>query len=288
MEEIDEQPLVSILMTAYNRQQFIAEAIEHVLAINYKNWELIIVDDSSIDSTLEIAQSFQKKEKRVRVYQNERNIGDYPNRNKAAGYAQGKYIVYADSDDRMYPDSLKKWVTEMEKYYCSFGIFSHTGNEEIFILEPEKLMQLHFFNRPILNFGPVATIITNKYFQEINAFPVKYGPANDMYYNLKAASQTRTIVFPFPITDYRIHEGQELNNPDAYLYNSYLYLRDALNELNLSLSHKQVAFLSKKNKRRFLTNVLKYYCTKRNWEKTSNAVRISGFTIKDAIEAIIH
>ena len=50
-----EAPLVSVLMTAYNRQQFIAEAIESVLASSYQNFELIIVDDCSTDSTLQIA-----------------------------------------------------------------------------------------------------------------------------------------------------------------------------------------------------------------------------------------
>ena len=87
------QPLVSVLMTSYNRENYIAEAIESVLASTYKNFELIIVDDRSKDRTVEIARSYESKDDRVKVYINEKNLGDYPNRNKAASYAKGFYIM---------------------------------------------------------------------------------------------------------------------------------------------------------------------------------------------------
>src|SRR5260370_37746092 len=94
-----EKPLVSVLMTAYNREKYIAQAIESVLASTYTNFELIIVDDRSTDYSVEIARGYERKDKRVRVHVNEKNLGDYPNRNKAASYAVGKYIRYLDSDD---------------------------------------------------------------------------------------------------------------------------------------------------------------------------------------------
>ena len=89
-------------MTAYNRQDYIAEAIESVLASTYKNFELIISDDCSSDQTLEIARGFALKDERIKVFVNEKNLGDYPNRNKAASYARGKYIQYIDSDDLLH------------------------------------------------------------------------------------------------------------------------------------------------------------------------------------------
>ena len=286
MDVLSTQPLVSILMTAYNREQFIAEAIDCVLKTDYLNWELIIVDDGSSDNTFSIVMSFASKEPRIRLFKNEKNLGDYPNRNKAAEYARGKYLVYADSDDRMYADSLTKWVSAMESNQCLFGIFSHTGKTDIFKLDSESIISYHFFKKPILNFGPVATIVTNSYFKSIKGYPEKYGPANDMYYNLKAASQTNTLVFPFPLVDYRIHEGQEFNNKYAYLYNNYLYLNDALKELDLPLSQKQKDVLSKKNKRRFLVNLLKYYSQNRDFKRASYALHMSGFKIKDAFETV--
>ena len=77
-------PLVSVLITSYNREKYIGDAIQSVLDSTYKNFELIIVDDMSTDNSVGIAKSFEKKDNRIKVYINEANLGDYPNRNKAA------------------------------------------------------------------------------------------------------------------------------------------------------------------------------------------------------------
>jgi glycosyltransferase involved in cell wall biosynthesis len=91
------KPLVSVLMTVYNREKYISEAIESVMASTYQNWELIIVDDRSKDTSVEIARHYETQDKRIKVYVNEANLGDYPNRNKAASYAEGKYLKYVDA-----------------------------------------------------------------------------------------------------------------------------------------------------------------------------------------------
>lgn len=66
-------------MRVYNRDAFIRDAIESVLSSTYRNFELIIVDDGSIDKTVRIAQNFEKYDCRIQVHVNERNLGDYPN-----------------------------------------------------------------------------------------------------------------------------------------------------------------------------------------------------------------
>ncbi|HEY4875342.1 MAG TPA: glycosyltransferase family 2 protein, partial [Puia sp.] len=111
-----ELPLVSVLMTAYNREKYIAQAIESVLASSYKNFELIIVDDCSSDNTIEIAKKYQQQDSRIKVHVNEKNLGDYPNRNKAASYAKGKYLKYVDADDYIYPAGLELLIQMMAKF----------------------------------------------------------------------------------------------------------------------------------------------------------------------------
>jgi glycosyltransferase involved in cell wall biosynthesis len=74
-------PVVSVLMTAFNRSQYINDAIESVIAQTYQNWELIIVDDNSNDNTASIAHFYAAKDNRISVYVNELNLGDYKNRN---------------------------------------------------------------------------------------------------------------------------------------------------------------------------------------------------------------
>ncbi|MFN9110899.1 MAG: glycosyltransferase family 2 protein, partial [Bacteroidota bacterium] len=109
-------------MTAYNRQDFIAEAIESVLAQTYQNWELIVVDDCSKDNTVAIVESYAQNDNRIRVYINEKNLGDYPNRNRAASYASGELLMYVDSDDTIKSDALEY----IFKYFQSFPKAQHS------------------------------------------------------------------------------------------------------------------------------------------------------------------
>jgi glycosyltransferase involved in cell wall biosynthesis len=285
---MENQPLISILMTAYNREQFISEAIKSVLASTYQNWELIIIDDSSIDSTVQIAERFAKSECRIKLVVNDINLGDYPNRNHAASFANGEYIVIVDSDDSMFSDTLFTWISLMKEYEASFGIFSHSQFKQPLLLRPSVIIPIHFFEEPILSFGPIATIIKTTYFKKIGGFTEKYGPANDMYYNLKAASQTDTLVFPFPLVNYRIHAGQELNNKYSYLFNNYLYLKDALIELDLGLVNKEIEYLSHKNKRRFVVNLLSYLTKTGKVKRAIYALTKSGFSIMDLADAIVN
>ena len=107
---------VSILTTVYNREKYLAACIDSVLASGYQNWELIIVDDVSTDNSVSIARAYEKKDVRIKVYVNDKNLGDYPNRNKAASYAKGKYLKYLDADDLIYPRGLEVMVHTMEQF----------------------------------------------------------------------------------------------------------------------------------------------------------------------------
>lgn len=280
-------PLVSVLMTAYNREKYVAEAIESVLKSTYTNFELIIVDDCSTDKTVEIARSYEAKDKRVKVYVNEKNLGDYPNRNRAASYAKGEYILYVDSDDKLFPDAIQRLISSMLQFNkAEFGMCYLYESGAPFELESKEAIKRHFFKRPFLMVGPGGTIIKKSFFERLGGYPTKYGPANDMYFNLKAASQTNIILLPFEFVFYRRHNGQQINNNFSYLHNNYSYLRDALSELNLGLTKKEIEWLCNKNKRRFTFNIFKYFFRTFNLKKTFLAIRLAGFTFRDAMIGI--
>lgn len=283
-----QQPLVSVLMTAYNREKYLAEAIESVLASTYTNFELIIVDDCSGDDTVSIAQSYEAKDNRIKVFTNEQNLGDYKNRNKAATYASGIYIFYVDSDDTIFPDGIERGVNIMEQYPQSgFGIVCSKMNlKEPLILKSENAIRNHFFKEPFLLVGPGGTIQRKDTFEQINRYPVKYGPANDMYHHLKAACFTSVVILPFEFIHYRRHEGQEINNHYSYLFNNYNYLRDAIIELPLPLTINEKKWILKKNKRRFLTNIICFFTHTLNFNKTFGAIRAAKFSFRNALEGI--
>lgn len=165
--------LVSVLMTAYNREKYIAAAIESVLASTWSDFELIIVDDCSKDGTVEIARSYEQIDARVRVYVNEQNLGDYPNRNKAASYARGKYIKYLDSDDFIYYYGLEVMVNSMLRFpEAGFGMLSRGDYESPYpkVLSPRETYLEHFGGFGHLNRAPGSAIINLDAFRTMNGF----------------------------------------------------------------------------------------------------------------------
>lgn len=287
-ESTDTYPLVSVLMTAYNREKYIAEAIESVLASTYQNFELIIVDDCSRDGTVDIARKYEQQDSRVTVYVNEINLGQFPNRNKASEYAAGKYIYYCDSDDTLFRDGLQNLIALMEEHPdCSFGM-DNSEVETHVILQPKTAIHNHFFKKPFLNCGPAGTILRRDFFEQIGKYPTEFGIPGDMYFNLKAASRCTMLLIPFEFMRYRIHDGQELSNKYDYLYNNYKYMNAALTQLNLPLSEDEKAWLHKKNKRRFTVNIAKYFLKTFDFKKTRNAVKLASFKLTDALQGIFH
>lgn len=285
---IEEQPLVSVLMTAYNREQFIAEAIESVINSTYQNWELIIVDDGSKDNTVAIAKGYKTKDGRIKLFINEKNLGDYPNRNRAASYANGEYIMFCDSDDTLLPDSIKRLLAIIDKTNdFNFAMYWPHSNDT-FTLAPEEALRKHFFEKQFLYIGPGGTFIRRSFFNSIGGYPEKYGPANDMYFNLKAACNSAVLLIPFELVFYRRHDGQEINNRFSYMYNNYGYMRDALDELPLPFSDSEIDWLKKKNKRRFSVHLINHLRRTRNLKKTKEAFTKASFSIKDLLVGFLY
>lgn len=106
--------LVSVIMPAYNAEQYIAESIESVLNQTYENLELIVVDDGSKDGTKKIIESYQAKDPRV-IYVYQVNSGVASSRNCALALAKGKYLSNLDSDDLWPQDKLEIQVALLDK-----------------------------------------------------------------------------------------------------------------------------------------------------------------------------
>lgn len=100
-------------MPAYNSGRFIEQSIRSVLSQTYTNWELLIVDDCSIDDTTSIVASFE--DMRIHYQRNEHNMGAALSRNKAIQAAKGKYIAFLDADDKWLPTKLEKQVEFMQQ-----------------------------------------------------------------------------------------------------------------------------------------------------------------------------
>ena len=210
--KLEETPLVSILMTSYNREQYIEDAIVSVINSTYQNWELIIVDDLSTDRSYDIAGSYALKDSRISAYQNESNLGDYPNRNMAASKAKGEYLIYVDSDDMIYPYSVERCVFYMNKYpSAGIGIsrpYSPDGMYPI-VYSPKNAIKKHYLDNPYLNHAPGSVIIRRHKFIEIGGFTI-FRHISDNILWVKMANQFDVVLLPRVLSWPRSHEFQEL------------------------------------------------------------------------------
>jgi glycosyltransferase involved in cell wall biosynthesis len=107
-------PIVSVIMAAYNSEHYISEAINSIINQTFKDFELIITNDCSTDNTANIISSYD--DHRIKVLNNETNKGAPYSRNRAIMSAKGKYLAILDADDISLPDRLKEQVDYLEKH----------------------------------------------------------------------------------------------------------------------------------------------------------------------------
>jgi len=108
------EPLVSVIMPAYNGEKYIGEAIRSILNQTYSNWELVIIDDASMDNTLDVVYKF--KDKRIKLFCNSINKGIASSTNFGIAKSSGKYIALLDDDDIAESNRLRVQVDYLEKH----------------------------------------------------------------------------------------------------------------------------------------------------------------------------
>lgn len=181
-------PLVSVVVPTYNISHYLIGAIKSVLAQTYENWELIIIDDGSIDDTRAVVQAFP--DKRIRYFHQE-NKGLAATRNRGMAQARGKYIAFLDADDIFLPKKLEKHVAYLENHpECDFSY------DEILFFRDEKpgkfykVMINHlsgFLKEEFIRIaghciGPSSAFFRRELFQKYGGEPEKWRNINEDYY----------------------------------------------------------------------------------------------------------
>ena len=101
-------PFFSIIIPVYNSQKYLRICINSVLKQNFKNYEILIIDDFSKDKSKNICNDFKKISPKIKIIENKKNLGVSLSRNKGIKNSNGKYIIFLDSDDILLAGSLKK------------------------------------------------------------------------------------------------------------------------------------------------------------------------------------
>ena len=112
-----DQKLISVIMSVYNGEKYLVQAIDSILNQTYQNFEFIIIDDCSTDNSSHILQEYAQKDSRIKIIKKEKNIGIkgfIENLNLGISIAEGKYIARMDADDISLPERFQKQVDFLE------------------------------------------------------------------------------------------------------------------------------------------------------------------------------
>lgn len=262
-------PKVSVLIPSFNYANFLPEAIESVLSQTYQDFEIIVVDNSSTDNTVEVVNSYIKKDSRIKLYVNEENIGMFRNYNQALTYANGEYIKFLNADDKFKPTILEKFtnILENNKNVSIVTSKRRRFEDDNDVLDSgfsgipdRKLILKEVFKRG--NFiGEPTSVMFRKKDLNVGTFNIdlKMTADFDMWVKL---IEIGDIYFVDEVLSYfRIHKGQgtkylndERKKQAINVYQGYMYIINKLMTNNY-LDEEENNKLIKYNNNRMIRNI---------------------------------
>jgi glycosyltransferase involved in cell wall biosynthesis len=208
-------PTVSVNLCCYNGEKYLEEALQSVLLQTYKDWELVVVNDGSTDSTERIIKSHMAAGESI-VYHYQENAGLGSARRKALQLSSGSYIALIDQDDMWLPEKLEKQVRAFEVDRSLGLVYSDT----YFIDQDGKELGTAFKRSPPPAGDPFVGLLTHRNFmpcltvlirrdaaQDVRGFneTLKYVEDYDLF--LRIALKYKVSCIPEPLAKYRIHAG---------------------------------------------------------------------------------
>lgn len=223
-------PLLSVVIPSYNHEKFIGKAIDSVLKQTYKNLELIIIDDGSKDSSVDIIKSY--KDDRLTLVCQE-NAGAHNAINKGLSMAKGEYLAILNSDDIFTKDRFEIMIKEMQKkpeveFACSYIQIIDTDGNKLGLKEGWKNMEPWTVPHPELSFKATDdfklnllmtnfTSTTSNFLFTRNLYEKIGGMRNlrfahDWDFALRAAEVTECMMIEKPLMEYRVHNSNTISS----------------------------------------------------------------------------
>jgi glycosyltransferase involved in cell wall biosynthesis len=279
-----EKPLVSVVTVTYNSALYIRDAIESVLAQTYTNIQYIIGDDCSKDDTWKIIQEY--KDPRIVAYRNEINLREYPNRNKAIDLATGKYLIFIDGDDIIFPHGVEFFANMMDAFpQAAMAIQKNYYNNLLYpaLFEPEDSLRNYFYSSAHLLASSFASNFFKTEVLKKWKLSTKY-VTGDEEIRLKIASAYPILFVAGWVTWPRETPGQASvrMKPGTNLIEGYFYTPEIIGAVESKLDPKLVSDIKNVNKKtmaRLLWELLK----KGNISMANKYRKMIGFRWKDII-----
>lgn len=211
MEQI---PVVSFLMSVYNGEEYLEDALKSISAQTYQNWECVVIDDCSTDSSPEILKRWAERDGRFRVSRNPENLRLAASLNRGLGLVRGRYIARFDADDLCAPDRLEKQLSFMDAHpelalsACKFFTLRGDRLHPAFVgrrCDNDGVRAMLLFFNPILHPGVIArTDVMSRY---------QYNPLHTCSEDLElwariAADGGKIAIQDEYLLFYRLHDKQ--------------------------------------------------------------------------------
>jgi glycosyltransferase involved in cell wall biosynthesis len=228
---MEQGELVSVCLPVYNGEMFLKQCLDSILNQTYSQLEIIIVDDGSTDKTLEIVNSYKSEDSRVRVYQNQNNLGLVNNWNRCIELASGEWIKFIFQDDYVTLDMIERMMyfasIENKFIVCNreFTFEEEVADEiknlytigrfdlgKIFSLDHPAFINKEKMNKMILKWRyrnyigePTVVLFHKSAINEIGLFNNQFGQICDLDYWLRLSSSYGVFYIPETLAWFRVH-----------------------------------------------------------------------------------
>jgi len=225
-------PLVSVITATYNSSNFIESTIKSVLSQTYTNWELIIIDDASIDNTLSIIKNYCNRFSKISYLVNKINKGPAFTRNKGVKVAKGDFITFLDGDDIWKPEKLKVQIEFMienviDVSYTSYDLIDEDGKplqkriNALPVLSYNKLLKCNYI-------GNLTGIYNSKSIGKIAIPDLKKRQDWAMWLNALKKSRKPALGIKESLAFYRVRRHSISSKKYSLLKYNYLVYKKGL------------------------------------------------------------
>jgi hypothetical protein len=203
-------PAVSLVMSVFNGERFVSEAIESILNQTFHDFEFIIINDGSTDGTADILSRYQRIDPRL-VVDHQHNKGQVPSLNTGCGLARGRYIARIDADDIAIPERLERQINYLEQNPRVALLGSSINNIDVSgrylstmaLPISDKEIRERLFGLQDIPFCHVALIFRAEVFRAVNGYRTAFAPAEDYDQWLRIAERWQVANLPEPLVNVR-------------------------------------------------------------------------------------
>ncbi len=246
MANENNSPLVSFMMPVYNGEEYIKETLDSLQAQTLSDFEVIIINDGSTDSTVDIIESYH--DERFKIIHNETNLGITGSLNKGFKVARGKYIARIDCDDLCYPKRLEVQVEHMEKHpeLVLCGAF----RDDILDGKIKKNTQIPVYSYEVIKMGLLfgnfffthsTLMFRRELFQNLGLEYPEYKCVEDYALEMNILMNAKADLVPEKLVAYRIYaESFSNKNMDIGIKNAKIIKENYLAQMDVSAETKAI------------------------------------------------